>query len=486
MHTENIEKMKVLIAGCTGYTGRNLTKKLLDEGTVSLRLLEWDPRRAGPELRGSVELVKGNTRDKSVMDEACRGIYTAYYLVNYIDTDPSLEKLNLKIARRFRNSCIKNGVKRIIYCSEMPASISIREGYQIRRKIGEVLLKYPDKIQTLWLRHGIVLGSGSLNFEILNALSERKKLLIFGWMRRKIAVIGVDDLAEVLSLAKNADISSNRSIDLYTESQTYDDLLKIIEKEKHLTRKKSHFRFNYKFISSLYLTIHTPVHFAVARELIERISRSLERAESVKKFFPDVKFHSAESAVKDALRDVEESVESCRWCDSYSNINSRIEDEAIVPSGILFDRREVIFDGLSPEAVFSSVLDTGGKNGWFSYTFLWQIRGLMDKFVGGYGLNRGKRNSRSFRVGDSIDVWKVADIQENRRLLLYAHMKLPGRGWLEFEIKGTSLVQTAYFEPSGIRGRLYWLLMLPFHGLIFNDMARKIIERAGEKSGSVN
>ncbi|HPJ35898.1 MAG TPA: SDR family oxidoreductase [Spirochaetota bacterium] len=471
--------MKILIAGGTGYTGRHLVERFIEEGRVSLKLLEWDPRRAGDELGKGIEIINGNTEDKGVMDEACHGVHTAYYLVNFIDTDPALEKLNLKIARRFRNACVKNRVKRIIYCSDLPASASSPGINQSRKKIADVLQKYPDKIQTIWIRHGIIIGAGSLDFEILNSLAERRRILIFKWMSQRAAVTGIDDLSEILKLSLGRKLKGNLKIDMYSGAASYDEMLKMIEKEKNISRKRKYLHYNYSPAASLYLTICTPVHFSVAGELISRISSPIRKGEKVKNFFPKVTFHSIEDAVRKALKDVEERIESGRWCDCYSGSNCRFEDESAIPSNALYDRREVSFSGLSSEAVFSSVMDTGGTKGWFSYTFLWQIRGLIDKFAGGYGLNRGKRNSRKFRVGDSIDVWRVADLEENKRLLLYAHMKLPGRGWLEFIVKESSLIQTAYFEPYGIKGRIYWIMMLPFHGLIFKDMARKIIERAG-------
>jgi len=131
-----------------------------------------------------------------------------------------------------------------------------------------------------------------------------------------------------------------------------------------------------------------------------------------------------------------------------------------------------------PEKVFSSALLVGGKNGWFTYSFLWRFRGIIDKAVGGYGMNRGRRHARELRVGDALDFWKVADIEPNKRILLLAQMKVPGRAWLEFDINEHFLIVTAHFEPRGIWGRIYWYSFLPAHSLLFPDLAKQIVKRA--------
>jgi hypothetical protein len=149
-----------------------------------------------------------------------------------------------------------------------------------------------------------------------------------------------------------------------------------------------------------------------------------------------------------------------------------------VADAVYHDSRTFTFGDISPRNVFTSLKMIGGARGWFTYDFLWEIRGMLDKLVGGYGLNRGRRDETELRVGDSLDFWKVVDLREGKRLLLLAQMKLPGKAWLEFTVAGNTLTQTAHFLPKGLAGRLYWYLMLPFHVLIFNDLAKSVISRA--------
>jgi hypothetical protein len=145
---------------------------------------------------------------------------------------------------------------------------------------------------------------------------------------------------------------------------------------------------------------------------------------------------------------------------------------------IIRDRRLVGFGDIPPARVYQSILSIGGKRGWYTYHFLWRIRGAMDKAVGGYGLSRGRRNPQELRIGDALDFWKVADLRENKRVLLVAQMKLPGKAWLEFSIEGDQLIQTAHYYPNGLWGRLYWYVTNPFHNLVFQNLAEKIVEHA--------
>ena len=146
--------------------------------------------------------------------------------------------------------------------------------------------------------------------------------------------------------------------------------------------------------------------------------------------------------------------------------------------------RIIPLNGIRPENVFKAACSIGGESGWFSYHFLWSLRGLIDKLFGGYGLNRGRRQPTKLRVGDALDFWKVADIKENKRLLLLAQMKVPGKAWLEYDIQPDVLVQTAHFYPRGIMGRIYWFSVLPLHNLVFVDLAKKIMEKAGKMKTS--
>jgi hypothetical protein len=206
----------------------------------------------------------------------------------------------------------------------------------------------------------------------------------------------------------------------------------------------------------------------------------VQQNDNAARYFPEIKPLSFEESVRRAIREIEEEQVISRWCDSSAGEACDIIYQDDPSSAIIRDRRMVEFGNVAPEKVFQSVLAIGGERGWYKYNFLWRLRGAMDKMVGGYGLNRGRRVSRELRVGDALDFWKVADIKPNKRLLLLAQMKVPGKAWLEFLIEGNMLIQTAHFFPRGVLGRLYWYSTLAFHNLVFQDLAEKIVRQAAE------
>jgi len=219
----------------------------------------------------------------------------------------------------------------------------------------------------------------------------------------------------------------------------------------------------------------------MAGALVEGLkSETLVLNNNAELYFPDIRPRSYEEAVAEAIREIESDQVLSRWCDSSADTSCDIKGQDDTRSAILRDIRKVPLNGLDPQLVFQSACTIGGKTVWYTYNIHWQIRGFIDKMVGGYGLNRGRRTLRSLRVGDALDFWKVLDIKENRRLLLLAQMKVPGKAWLEFDIQDDVLIQTAHFFPLGILGRLYWYTVVPLHNLVFSNLAKKIVEHAKE------
>jgi hypothetical protein len=179
-----------------------------------------------------------------------------------------------------------------------------------------------------------------------------------------------------------------------------------------------------------------------------------------------------------AMKELEEHKVISRWCDSSAGVACDIKEHDDPGGSILRDVRVLPLEGASPAAVYRAACSIGGEHGWYTYNFLWRLRGFIDKLVGGFGLSRGRRIADELRVGDALDFWKVADLKKNKRLLLLAQMKVPGKAWLEFDIQPDQLVQTAHFLPSGVWGRIYWHSVAPLHNLVFVDLARKIIATA--------
>jgi len=219
----------------------------------------------------------------------------------------------------------------------------------------------------------------------------------------------------------------------------------------------------------------------VAAALVEGLkSETVILNDHARRFFPNIDPMSLAQAVKKAIEETERNQVISRWCDSSGGEVCDIKGQDDPTSSILRDVREVDFGDIPAECVFQAACSIGGETGWFTYDFLWRLRGFIDKLFGGYGLNRGRREQGELRIGDALDFWKVVDIRENRRLLLVAQMKVPGKAWLEFDIQGHALVQTAHFYPRGLWGRIYWYSVLPLHNLVFVNLAAQIIEQAGK------
>lgn len=235
-------------------------------------------------------------------------------------------------------------------------------------------------------------------------------------------------------------------------------------------------------LSSYWLILFTPIPFKLASALVEGLkSETVLQNDNAAKMYPEITPSLFKKIVADAIEELEKNQVLSRWCDSSAKQACDIKDFDNPEGAILRDVRVVSFgQGEQQEDVFASVCGVGGKNGWFKYNFLWRIRGAMDKFVGGYGLNRGRRLGDELRVGDALDFWKVVDIKPGKRLLLYAQMKVPGEAWLEFDVQSDQLVQTAHFLPRGLLGRLYWYSVLPFHHFVFNDLANTVV-RGGRR-----
>jgi hypothetical protein len=231
-------------------------------------------------------------------------------------------------------------------------------------------------------------------------------------------------------------------------------------------------------LSSYWLNLFTPVPFKVAKALIQGLkSEVVIQNDNAIKYYPQIKPISYIKAVQDAIKQIEKNQVISRWSDSDGVSWDKIHSQKI-GDAIFVDRKEVDISIYDKNKIFKNITSIGGENGWFNYSTLWRIRGMIDKMIGGVGLSRGRRDSCDLRLGECLDFWKVIDIKDNKRLLLLAQMKLPGTAWLEFKIEGDKLIQSAYFYPKGVLGRVYWYSMLPFHYFIFKNMIENFLKKA--------
>ena len=469
----------ILLTGATGYIGRRLKQKLLEDPDVHLRLLVRHPEALSSATRDKVELVGGSTFDRAALDTAMQDVDTAYYLIHSLGSGDFAEKDRISAAN-FRDAAIAAGVKRIVYLGGLGIKEEQTSEHLLSRiETGEILSARPEQIDTLWFRAGVIIGSGSASFEIIRNLIHKLPVMITPkWVRTRAEPIGVDDVIAYLDAARSNAVTGTQVIDIGAEELSYQTMMRQCAEAMGLTRFIFPVPFLSITLSSYWLNLFTPVPFAVARALIEGLgSEVVKQNDTAATLFAQIKPLSFKTAVTQALAEAEENQVLSRWSDRGGDVWETDHAHSIA-NAVFIDRKTLSLEGRRPEAVFRSFCSIGGTNGWFGHDWLWEIRGFLDKMAGGVGLNRGRRSRNELRIGDSLDFWKVVDVVPNERLLLYAQMIVPGKAWLEFRIAEGELIQSAYFIPKGVWGRLYWYALIPLHSFVFKDMVRSVLYKA--------
>ena len=472
--------MNILLTGATGYIGRRLINTLLEDRSINLRLFVRNKKKVDGYISDRVSISEGDTFDKKSLDQSLNGIDTAYYLIHSMGAKGDFEDLDRISAENFLEACIQNKVKRIIYLGGLGEKDTASRHLRSRLETGEILSSKPDHIQTIWFRAGIIIGSGSASFEIIRNLVQKIPLMITPkWVRTKTQPISIQNVIQYLALARDLTYNKNLVVDIGTEPMSFKDMLLRAAKVMDLKRRIITIPFFSPKLSSYWLILITPVQFKLARPLVEGLkSETIIQNDNAEKYFPQVRPISYEHSFKSALEEIENKQVISRWCDSSAQKQCDILGKDNIESAVYIDKKSVKIGTVSKDAVFRSILTLGGKNGWLKYNWLWRVRGAIDKLLGGPGLHRGRRDPLILRIGDSLDFWKVADLKEGKRLLLTNQMKVPGKAWLEFSLEKDKLIQTAYFLPRGLWGRIYWWSTKPFHSLIFPGMIKGIIKRA--------
>lgn len=475
---ENSPPLKVLVTGATGYIGRRLTHRLLDNSSLDIRLLVRNRNKVMASIGDKVEIVEGSTFDINSLEKALKGVDTAFYLIHSMGTKDDYRNLDKESGDNFRRACIKQGVKRIIYLGGLGVKESASKHLLSRIETGEVLSAEPDLIQTIWIRAGVIIGSGSASYEIIRNLNQKLPIMLTPrWVRTKTQPVGIGDVLSYLEKSVTLDYPEDLVVDIGSEPLSFQEMMGRSGMVMGLKRVLIPVPVLSPRLSSYWLILFTPIPFRLARALVQGLkSETLLQNDHAEKFYPDIQPLSFEEAVAEANDELHQNQVLSRWCDSSGLQACDVRDFDDPAGAVLRDTRIVKYDsGLTSQEVFKSACSLGGPQGWFRYNILWRLRGVIDKMSGGYGLNRGRRLKRYLRVGDALDFWKVADLIEGKRLLLYAQMRLPGQAWLEFDCQTDQLVQTAHFIPKGLLGRLYWLVVLPLHHLVFEDLAQSVV-----------
>ena len=472
----------ILLTGATGYVGGRLLRAL-ESAKHPVRCLARRPEFLTNRVGPTTEIVQGDVLDAASLQTALQGITTAYYLVHSMGSSGEFQSEDRQGARNFADAARAAGVTRIIYLGGLgDTSAGLSEHLQSRHEVGEILRS--STVPVIEFRAAIVIGSGSLSFELIRALVERLPVMVAPrWVSVPSQPIAINDLIAYLVAALDLPPGTSRTFEIGGADRTsYMGLMREYAAQRGLRRSIIPVPVLTPRLSSLWLGLVTPIYARVGRKLIDSIRHpTVVHDTSALEVFR-IRPVTFREAIAAAMRNEDAEMVETRWSDSVSAAGGSRSWFGERFGSRLIDTRAA--DVRVPaEVAFTTIERIGGRTGWYYAGFLWWLRGALDLLVGGVGMRRGRRHPERLRVGDTVDCWRVEAIEPGRRLRLAAEMKLPGRAWLQWDItpngpSGSQIRQTAEFDPVGLLGQAYWYTVAPLHHLVFAGMLRRIVVRA--------
>jgi uncharacterized protein YbjT (DUF2867 family) len=476
---------QVLVTGVTGYVGGRLVPRLLETG-YSVRCLVRDPERLqGHAWHNRVEIATGDALDLASLTASMRGISVAYYLIHGKQAGRDGALQDLEAAHNFTVAAEETGVKRIVYLGELVDPTANLSPYlHSRHETGYILRQ--GSVPVTEFRAGMIVGSGSILFEMIRYLAEREPIFICPrWFYSLAQPIAIRDVLAYLISALEEPASQGRLIEIGGATRlSYADMLCAYAQERGLKRLLVRTPVYAPRLSAYWVHMLTPIQWNVILPLIEGLNAEIiVRDDLAKQLFPQIQPLDFQTALHLALGRVQNETVETSWSDALVTVQGEVKPVKLTTiEGMMLERRTLRVD-LPADVVFRAYTGLGGERGWLYMNWTWEVRGWIDKLVGGVGLRRGRRHPDEIWVGESLDFWRVEAIQPGRLIRLRAEMKVPGKAWLEFQSVpqpdgATLLTQTAYFAPRGIFGFLYWYILYPIHSFIFSGMIRKVADRA--------
>lgn len=470
--------MKILLTGANGYIGRRLLTTLLNNGHHVVCCVR-DKNRFDISRYdyGKVEVLEVDFLDKNSLEKIPGDIDLAYYLIHSMSASTNdFASLEKKSAENFRDVIQATSARQVIYLSGIINNKELSKHLASRKAVEEILNTGSYRLTTL--RAGIVIGSGSASFEIMRDLVEKLPLMVAPrWLNTKSQPIAVQNVIEFLTGVMLNEETYGNSYDIGgPDVLTYKQMLLKFAKVRNLKRKIIVVPVMTPKLSSYWLYFITSTSYKLAVNLVNSMKVEIVGEKNPLPEMLGIELITYEEAVKSAFDKIEQQEVISSWTDALSSdaLKGGISKLINVPEyGCFKDKRQ--HDISDEEKVIDRIWSIGGENGWYYADWLWGLRGFLDKISGGVGLRRGRRSRTDISPGDALDFWRVIYADKNeKRLLLFAEMKLPGEAWLEFSIEDNILYQTATFRPLGLWGRIYWYSVLPFHGLIFRGMINRI------------
>ncbi|MEZ6153639.1 MAG: SDR family oxidoreductase [Pirellulaceae bacterium] len=476
-----VKKPRILLTGATGYIGGRLLP-LLEELGYPVRCLT---RRSG-SIESSVdtgrEIVEGDVLEPNSLPAAMAGIDTAFYFVHSMGSTADFEEQDRQAAQNFSAAAKTAGVRRIIYLGGLGnRDRNLSKHLRSRQETGDILRE--SGVQVIELRASIVIGSGSLSFEMVRALTERLPIMICPkWVRVEAQPIAIEDMLSLLIESIGLPSTDSHVFEIGGPDQvTYGEIMQEYARQRKLRRLMIPVPLLTPYLSSLWLGLVTPLYARVGRKMIDSMRNATVVSNNLAGIAFKVVPRSASEAIARALINEEREFAATRWSDSLSSSGEPRALGGVRFGSRLVDSRTVSI-AVPPHVAFAPIQSLGGPTGWYYGNWMWRVRGFLDLLVGGVGMRRGRPHPTSIRVGDTLDFWRVEAFEPDRFLRLRAEMKVPGRAWLEFEVTGDELQstirQTASFDPVGLAGLAYWYALTPVHHLVFAGMLRNLAAAA--------
>lgn len=484
----------LLVTGATGYVGGRLIPLLLAAGH-RVRVLARDPARLqGRPWLAQVEVVQGDVLQAQTLPAAMAGITAAYYMVHSMSDSPDFHERDITAATNFGRAGREAGVQRIIYLGGLgDTQADLSPHLRSRQATGDALRAAvaspdaaPSPTTVTEFRAAVIVGSGSLSFEMIRYLTERVPIMICPrWVYTRVQPIAVRDVLSYLVSALAAPASAGRILEIGgADVLTYGQMMTGYAQARGLRRWLLPVPVLTPRLSSYWVHWVTPVPAAIARPLIQGLRNEvIVHDNSARRLFPSIQPLDYATALRFTLAKLDAGEVQTTWKDALVSSQGDVPPVTFtVQEGIFIEQRQQVV-AAAPETAFRAFTGIGGRRGWFYANWAWELRGLADRLIGGVGLRRGRRHPDDLRVGDALDFWRVEAVEAPRLLRLRAEMKVPGLAWLQFETQPqpdgrTRLVQTAFFASKGLFGLLYWYALYPLHGVIFSGMIREIARRA--------
>ena len=466
----------ILLTGATGYIGGRLLIALEKQGE-KIRCLARRPEFLRPKVGPSTEVVGGDVFDPPSLDRALAGVDTAYFLVHSLAGEGSYSEKDRVAAHNFGEAARRAGVRRIVFLGGLGAGKGLSTHLASRQEVGSILRD--SGVPTIEFRASIVIGSGSLSFELVRGLVEKLPVMTTPkWVRILAQPIAIQDVIAYLVQALDVDVRESRVFEIGGGDRvSYGGIMAEYARQRGLRRLMIPVPFLTPHLSALWLALVTPLYARVGRALIEGVrNETVVNDPSALEVF-SVRPVGISAAIASAMSFEDDQFARTHWSDALvsCSLDGHWKDRKL---GERLIETVTLCVPSPPPAVFASVKCIGGDNGWYAYPILWELRGGLDKLLGGIGFRKGRRDPTCLLPGDRLDFWRVEAVEKDRLLRLAAEIKMPGRAWLQFELEpdgeGTRLTMSAILDPLGVLGRIYWFVVTPLHRLVFPSVLRSI------------